>query len=101
MLSLVAHGADWMARPGTIKLNLYKNYLYEKRDNNNVLVNYVNITNYGTNISSNPLMNTGVPWRIQTSSPCRDAANPTYAPEDDIEGRPHNYTPNIGYCQYL
>ena len=78
----------------------YKNCVYGNLGTDSVLRNYVNITNYGTNISSNPLMDTGLPWRIQSSSPCRNTANPSYAPSDDVEGGQRVSTPDIGCYEY-
>jgi len=83
----------------TPTLGLFKNCVYENRGTDSVLRNYVNITDYGTDFSSNPIMDT-LPWRIQSSSPCRDAGNPSYAPSDDIEGRQRDGNPDVGCYEY-
>lgn len=100
--NIVAYNRDgvYLSSPGCCTLNQYRNCVYENRGIDSVLRNYVNITNYDTNISSNPVLDTALPWRIQSSSPCRNAGNPSYAPSTDIEGRQRDSSPDIGCYEY-
>ena len=83
-----------------LTLSMFKNCVYENRNSSNVLTPYVNITNYGTNFTTDPKLSTTFPWRIQTGSSCINTADTNYAPTDDIEGRQRGSSPDVGCYEY-
>ena len=83
-----------------VTISMYKNCVYENRDINNALANYINITSYGTNFAADPKLSTPYfAWQIQIGSSCINTADTNYAPNSDIEGRPRN-TPDVGCYEY-
>ena len=102
--NIIAYNRDGIYKnadyPWSWTLNQYKNCVYENRGTDNVLRNYVNLTSYGTNFSTNTMMSTSYPWRIITGSSCIDTADADYATEYDIEGQQRDSTPDVGCYEY-